>query len=86
MGSYHFGVISALLERGLIPKVIAGSSVGSVIAAFVATQSDKELLNTIWNSPNIYYIFDKANENTLQSYIDRFKYVLFLYNFIFHYI
>lgn len=43
LGMFHIGVIKALWERGLLPQVIAGSSVGSIIAAMLGTHTDAEL-------------------------------------------
>lgn len=43
LGLFHVGVIKALWERGLLPKVITGSSVGSIIAAMLGSYTDAEL-------------------------------------------
>lgn len=43
LGLYHLGVIKVLYEHSLLPRVISGSSVGSIIASFVATRRDEEL-------------------------------------------
>jgi TAG lipase/steryl ester hydrolase/phospholipase A2/LPA acyltransferase len=43
MGMFHLGVIKALREQKLLPRVISGSSAGSVVAAFVGTRKDSEL-------------------------------------------
>jgi len=43
LGPFHVGVIKALLEEGLLPRVISGSSAGALIAAVVGTHSDEEL-------------------------------------------
>ncbi len=43
MGMFHLGVIKALRERKLLPRVISGSSAGSVVAAFLGTRKDHEL-------------------------------------------
>lgn len=37
-GKFHFGVIKALHEQDLLPRIICGSSVGSVVCATLATQ------------------------------------------------
>jgi TAG lipase / steryl ester hydrolase / phospholipase A2 / LPA acyltransferase len=37
LGMYHLGVIKALYEQGLLPKIIAGTSAGSIVACFVGT-------------------------------------------------
>lgn len=43
MGMFHIGVIKALREHKLLPRVISGSSAGSVVAAFLGTRKDSEL-------------------------------------------
>ncbi|GKY96140.1 hypothetical protein MPSEU_000574000 [Mayamaea pseudoterrestris] len=43
LGLYHFGVISALLEAGCLPRIISGTSAGSVIGAIICTRTDEEL-------------------------------------------
>lgn len=43
MGMFHIGVIKALREQGLLPRVISGSSAGSVVAALLGTRKDSEL-------------------------------------------
>lgn len=43
LGVFHIGVIKTLWERDLLPQVIAGSSVGSIIAAMLGTHTDDEL-------------------------------------------
>lgn len=43
MGMFHIGVIKALREHKLLPRVISGSSAGSVVAAFLGTRKDNEL-------------------------------------------
>jgi len=45
MGQQHLGVIRALREEGILPRIISGTSAGAVIGAFVCTRTDKELDN-----------------------------------------
>lgn len=40
---FHVGVIKVLLESGMLPNVISGTSAGSVMAALVCTRPDREL-------------------------------------------
>ena len=47
LAMYHFGVIKVLLEEGLLPQVISGTSGGSIVAAFISTVPEDELLKTI---------------------------------------
>lgn len=42
-GMYHIGVIKALFEANLLPKVISGSSVGALVAGMLATATDDDL-------------------------------------------
>jgi len=39
----HFGVVAELLKRGLLPKVISGTSGGAVVACYVCCRTDEEL-------------------------------------------
>jgi TAG lipase / steryl ester hydrolase / phospholipase A2 / LPA acyltransferase len=43
MGFFHIGVIKALREQGLLPRVISGSSAGAMVAAGLGTVKDDEL-------------------------------------------
>ncbi len=38
LGMYHIGVVQTLLETDCMPKIVAGSSAGSIIASFLATR------------------------------------------------
>ena len=42
-GMYHLGVVKALYEHGVLPRVISGSSVGSLVAAIVACTTDEDI-------------------------------------------
>ncbi|BEI82921.1 hypothetical protein CcaverHIS002_0307890 [Cutaneotrichosporon cavernicola] len=46
-GYYHFGVARALLDHGLLPRIITGTSAGGLIAALVCTYTDSELKQLI---------------------------------------
>jgi len=43
LGFYHLGVVKALLQQGLLPRVISGSSAGSLVAGVVGSHTDAEL-------------------------------------------
>ena len=43
LGMFHLGVIKALFQANLLPRVISGSSAGSIIAAMTCTRSDVQL-------------------------------------------
>lgn len=43
LGLFHLGVIEELQAEGLLPRIITGSSAGSIYAGIVATHTDAEL-------------------------------------------
>ena len=43
LGFYHLGVVKALLEQDLLPRVISGSSAGALIAGVLGTHTGEEL-------------------------------------------
>ncbi|MEM9529471.1 MAG: DUF3336 domain-containing protein [Pseudomonadota bacterium] len=45
LGLFHLGVIQELWLQGLLPRVMSGASVGSIIAGVVACHTDDELSN-----------------------------------------
>ena len=47
LAMYHFGVLLTLLREGLCPQVISGTSGGSIVAAFLACHSPKDILASI---------------------------------------
>ena len=42
-GLYHFGHVLGLLEAGVLPDIISGTSGGSVIGAIICTRTDDEI-------------------------------------------
>ena len=43
LGFLHLGVINVLVEQGLLPRVISGSSAGSLVAGVLACHNDEEM-------------------------------------------
>ena len=41
---YHMGVVRVMLQHKVLPRVISGSSGGSIIAGMLAIYNDEELL------------------------------------------
>lgn len=58
LGLFHLGVIRELWERELLPRVICGSSAGSVIAGVLGTHSDAEL-HRIFELENLDLVWSK---------------------------
>jgi TAG lipase/steryl ester hydrolase/phospholipase A2/LPA acyltransferase len=52
LGLFHVGVVEELNAEGILPRVITGSSAGSIIAGIVATHTDEELADML-NPDNI---------------------------------
>lgn len=41
---FHFGVVKALAEQGLLPSILSGSSGGGIVASLACTHTDEELV------------------------------------------
>lgn len=49
LGFYHVGVVKTLMENRLMPRVLGGSSAGSIVCAMVGTRTDEECANDLFN-------------------------------------
>ncbi|KAG1371152.1 triacylglycerol lipase SDP1 [Cocos nucifera] len=58
LGAFHVGVVKTLVENRLLPRIIAGSSVGSVMCAIVATRTWPELESFMEGSLHSLQFFD----------------------------
>lgn len=47
LGYFHVGVLKALFEEKLLPRIISGSSAGSLVASIICTHSDEQLLERL---------------------------------------
>jgi TAG lipase / steryl ester hydrolase / phospholipase A2 / LPA acyltransferase len=65
LGPFHIGVIKALLEQGLLPNVISGSSAGSLMAATVGTRTEHEL-REIFDARVLASTFEEVAESNLE--------------------
>jgi hypothetical protein len=45
LGMYHMGVVKALLEQGLLPRIISGSNAGAIVASWCCTRTSDELVS-----------------------------------------
>jgi predicted acylesterase/phospholipase RssA len=64
-GLLHTGMIKVLWEQKLLPKIISGSSAGSIVAAVVCTRTDKEMHLLMDPSHINYNFFERENEKGL---------------------
>jgi len=65
LGPFHIGVIKALLEQGLLPNVISGSSAGSLMAATVGTRTEDEL-KSVFDPRDLANTFEEVAESNLE--------------------
>lgn len=59
LGAFHIGVVKTLVEHKLMPRIIAGSSVGSIMCSVVATRSWPELQSFFEDSWHSLQFFDQ---------------------------
>ncbi len=59
LGLFHVGVVKAIYLEGLLPRVLSGSSAGSVVAAAVSTRNEEQTLELL-DPENSYYRFWRA--------------------------
>jgi TAG lipase / steryl ester hydrolase / phospholipase A2 / LPA acyltransferase len=62
LGMKHVGVIKALWEADLLPKIISGASAGAIVAAVIGAHSDAEMEDVVNNFPQSdLAVFDPPN-------------------------
>ncbi|PKU86061.1 triacylglycerol lipase SDP1-like [Dendrobium catenatum] len=59
LGAFHVGVVKTLVEHKLLPRIIAGSSVGSIMCAVVATRLWPEIEAFFEDSLHALKFFDQ---------------------------
>jgi predicted acylesterase/phospholipase RssA len=60
------------MEQGQLPRIIAGSSVGSIVAAIAGVHTDKEL-RTMYANMNLFDLSFFANNSTLSALFHLFR-------------
>jgi len=65
LGPFHIGVIKALVEQGLLPNVISGSSAGSLMAAIVGTRTEAGL-RAVFEAREVANTFEEIGESNLE--------------------
>lgn len=59
LGAFHVGVVKTLVEHKLLPRIVAGSSVGSIMCSVVASRSWPELQSFFEDSWHSLQFFDQ---------------------------
>lgn len=62
---YHFGVVKALLDANLLPRVITGTSGGALVAALLCTRTNFELKELL--VPELATKITACHDNALVS-------------------
>lgn len=50
LGFYHVGVVKTLMNNRLMPRVLGGSSAGSIVCAMIGTRTDEECERDFFNA------------------------------------
>ncbi|KAF8245188.1 patatin-domain-containing protein [Wilcoxina mikolae CBS 423.85] len=74
LGMVHIGVIKALKEADLLPRIISGASAGSIVASVVCTTTDDELPAFIDNFAygDLAVFDDESNPESVFQRVARF--------------
>jgi len=73
LGLYHCGVLKSLYEEGLLPRIIAGTSIGSIFAALVSCKKPEELMEIlIEGGVDFTAFYKKGNKGSYTRKIKRF--------------
>ncbi|KAH7300351.1 hypothetical protein KP509_24G057900 [Ceratopteris richardii] len=59
LGAFHVGVVRTLMEHHLLPRIVAGASVGSIICAVIATRTWTELQSFFGDNMPTLQFFDQ---------------------------
>lgn len=65
MGLVHTGVIKALIEQRLLPRVISGASAGSIVTAMIGVYKDDELVEKFFNPSNLNLRFFARGDSVM---------------------
>ncbi|KAI8990804.1 acyl transferase/acyl hydrolase/lysophospholipase [Mycotypha africana] len=70
---YHIGVVKALNEQGLLPRIISGTAIGAMIAALICIHTDEELPNILKpDGINLSAFSNKSKTGHFKRRITRF--------------
>ena len=72
LGTYHFGVVRALLTEDMLPETICGTSAGSIISVFACCRTRAELEEDLYDDAKLVrYLrcFDRSPWACLKSFL-----------------
>lgn len=72
LGVYHLGVLQAIFESGMFPRIITGSSSGSIIAAILCTHSEDDYLELMqFKGINFHFLEEPSDNDSFWKNIRR---------------
>jgi TAG lipase/steryl ester hydrolase/phospholipase A2/LPA acyltransferase len=73
-GMNHIGVLKALFEANLLPRIISGASAGSIVCAVLCTRTDEEIPDMLKKFPygDLAVFEDAAREDGILERVGRF--------------
>jgi len=71
LGVYHLGCLKALKELDLCPRIISGSSAGSIFASIICTRKFEDL-DSLFDPHSVNYTCFKLKEKEFNSIIGRY--------------
>lgn len=77
-GPFHLGVVKALHEQGLLPRIISGASAGSVVAGIVGTCPEAALLGRLSSSKVVdsFRVISKADGSVPRQHLVKVEEVI----------
>ena len=73
LGTFHMGVAKALFDNNLLPQIIAGSSVGSIVAAIISVRTNEELIETFHHldEMDLSFFNDHKTINLIKNFLEK---------------
>lgn len=74
LGMNHIGVLKALWEARLLPRIISGASAGSIVCAVICTRTDQEMPDLLVNfcHGDLAVFEEDGNEDSVLQKVVRF--------------
>lgn len=72
LGLYHTGVVKALHDNNLLPRVLSGASVGAIVVAMLGTRTDEEI-RTLFDDDDHQLTLEFFPTQSEASWSQRFK-------------
>ncbi|KAF7541163.1 hypothetical protein G7054_g872 [Neopestalotiopsis clavispora] len=72
-GMTHIGVLKALFENNLLPRIISGASAGSIVCSVVCTRTDDEIPQLLEEFPygDLAVFEEEGNEDGIMDHLRR---------------